>query len=151
MRVYKKILQHQWSSNFQTSVVREWERHGGEEKSNFATDRKSVFRENRKIRIHNRRNLRLATLGIVGEVCETLGIAFYISHSIVRHLETTEDEPTEKNYKNYLFWACDKSTCSHVKYFSWWAVQNEYFSDGSKAFHLKCIQLLFGLPATKGC
>ena len=61
------------------------------------------FEKIEKIRIHNRRNLRLATLGIVGEVCETLGIAFYISHSIVRHLETTEDEPTEKNYKNYLF------------------------------------------------
>ena len=61
------------------------------------------FEKIEKIRIHNRRNLRLATLGIVGEVCEALGIAFYISHSIVRHLETTEDEPTEKNYKNYLF------------------------------------------------
>ena len=48
MRVYKKILQHQWSSNFQTSVVREWERQRREEKSNFATDGKSVSRENRK-------------------------------------------------------------------------------------------------------
>ena len=55
------------------------------------------FEKIEKIRIHNKRNLRLATLGIVGEVCEAPGIAFYISHSIVRHLETTEDEPAEEN------------------------------------------------------
>ena len=47
------------------------------------------FEKIEKIRIHNRRNLRLATLGIVGEVCEALGIAFYISHSIVREAVKT--------------------------------------------------------------